>query len=201
MYLMRRRPTSSTSSPAPPVQEARLQAAGSIVELRLPLEAPLRVRRGAGGMSDPSHALTKDLEPILASPDPRPQISAYHDMPYALFHYAPRRSSRSARSSTCWTRASSRQGKRVTRISLAECLDEAMTSVRAARGLVRGRARPGHRDRRRDHPRRPRRARPARSTSSPSACPTTRTRCATSSSSAAPARCSRSTAPSRCSSS
>ena len=33
--------------------------------------------------------LKNDLEPVLASPDPRPSISAYHDMPYALFRYDP----------------------------------------------------------------------------------------------------------------
>ena len=30
-----------------------------------------------------------DLETLLAKPDPRPDISAYHDMPYAIFHYPP----------------------------------------------------------------------------------------------------------------
>ena len=33
--------------------------------------------------------LTQDLEPILRLPDPRTKISAYHDMPYAIFRYDP----------------------------------------------------------------------------------------------------------------
>ena len=40
-------------------------------------------------MGDFETRLRNDLEPILASPDPRERISAYHDMPYALFHYDP----------------------------------------------------------------------------------------------------------------
>ena len=33
--------------------------------------------------------LTQKLEPMLRESDPRPQISAYHDMPYAIFRYPP----------------------------------------------------------------------------------------------------------------
>lgn len=33
--------------------------------------------------------LTQTLEPVLMQPDPRPQLSAYHDLPYALFQYPP----------------------------------------------------------------------------------------------------------------
>ena len=33
--------------------------------------------------------LTDDLEPELKKRDPRPAISAYHDMPYAIFRYEP----------------------------------------------------------------------------------------------------------------
>ena len=33
--------------------------------------------------------LTRDLEPVLREPDPRAAISAYHNMPYAIFHYPP----------------------------------------------------------------------------------------------------------------
>ena len=40
-------------------------------------------------MSDLRTRLIRQLEPVLLAPDPRPQISAYHDMPYALFRYDP----------------------------------------------------------------------------------------------------------------
>ncbi len=40
-------------------------------------------------MSDLTDRLKRLLEPVLQAPDPRPAISAYHDMPYALFRYDP----------------------------------------------------------------------------------------------------------------
>ncbi len=40
-------------------------------------------------MSDLEHRIKQTLEPILELPDPREKISAYHDMPYALFRYDP----------------------------------------------------------------------------------------------------------------
>ena len=40
-------------------------------------------------MNDWKRRLTDILEPILQLPDPRPKISAYDDMPYAIFQYPP----------------------------------------------------------------------------------------------------------------
>ena len=40
-------------------------------------------------MSDWKQRLTRDLEAILREEDPRPKISAYHNMPYAIFRYPP----------------------------------------------------------------------------------------------------------------
>ncbi len=74
--------------------------------------------------------LTKQLEPVLISPDPRPQISAYHDMPYALFRYDPTDELLLRKELSLLTIRLEQAGKRVTRISLAECLEEAMTAVR-----------------------------------------------------------------------
>ena len=34
--------------------------------------------------------LKNELEGILGEPDPRARLSAYHDMPSAIFHYPPR---------------------------------------------------------------------------------------------------------------
>jgi Domain of unknown function (DUF1788) len=74
--------------------------------------------------------LAKDLEPILALPDPRPKISAYHSMPYAIFRYEPTEEfALRAQVGMLQTRLEMR-GKRLTRISLAECLDVAMRSER-----------------------------------------------------------------------
>jgi hypothetical protein len=83
------------------------------------------------GLHDPlPERIAKDLEPILALPDPRPKISAYHDMPYAIFRYDPAEEfALRAQVGLLQTRLEQR-GKRVTRISLAECLDVAMRSQR-----------------------------------------------------------------------
>jgi hypothetical protein len=40
-------------------------------------------------MTDFERRLRDELEPILGSLDPREKLSAYHDMPYALFRYDP----------------------------------------------------------------------------------------------------------------
>src|SRR5690348_16448308 len=74
--------------------------------------------------------MSEDLEPILALPDPRTKLSACHDMPYAIFHYDPEEEfALRAQVGLLQTRLEQR-GKRVTRISLAECLDVAMRSQR-----------------------------------------------------------------------
>ncbi len=76
------------------------------------------------------HRLSQDLEPILSLPDPRTRLSAYHDMPYAIFRYDPSEEfALRTQVSLLQTRLEQR-GKRVTRISLAECLDVAMRSQR-----------------------------------------------------------------------
>ena len=68
------------------------------------------------------------LEPLLRLPDPRPRISTYHDMPYAIFHYPPEEEF-SVRVELSMLRTRLEQsGKRVTVISLAECLQEALTA-------------------------------------------------------------------------
>jgi len=73
--------------------------------------------------------LTVVLEPILASADPRPSISAYHDMPYALFRYDPQEEFELRRQVTLLSTRLEQGGKRVIRLSLAECLEEAMAKV------------------------------------------------------------------------
>lgn len=73
--------------------------------------------------------LTSDLEPILSLPDPRTKLSAYHDMPYAIFRYDPEDEFELRREVGMLETRLTQKGKRVVRISLAECLEEAMTSV------------------------------------------------------------------------
>ena len=82
-------------------------------------------------VTDPmAKRLVEDLEPVLALPDPRDRISAYHDMPYALFRYSPEEEFELRKQVTLLETRLSQRGKRVWRISLAECLDEAMRRER-----------------------------------------------------------------------
>ena len=82
-------------------------------------------------MTDFEKRLRNDLEPLLSSPDPREKISAYHDMPYALFRYDPEQEFSLRREITMLTTRLTQKGKRVTRISLAQCLLAAITSERS----------------------------------------------------------------------
>ena len=77
-------------------------------------------------MSDWRDRLLRDLEPILKLDDPRPQISAYHNMPYAIFRYPPEDEFAVRKETTLLATRLEQAGKRVTKISLARCLDEAL---------------------------------------------------------------------------
>ncbi len=88
------------------------------------------VRGEDGGVSDLEHRLKHDLEPLLELADPRERISAYHDMPYALFRYEPDEEFDLRKQVTLLETRLTQKGKRIKRISLAECLDEAMRSQR-----------------------------------------------------------------------
>jgi hypothetical protein len=77
-------------------------------------------------VSDWKNRLTRGLEPILREADPRPKISAYHNMPYAIFCYPPE-DEFALRGELSMLRTRMEQaGKRVTLISLATCLDMAL---------------------------------------------------------------------------
>jgi hypothetical protein len=75
--------------------------------------------------------LTQALEPILHQRDPRPQLSAYHDLPFAVFVYPPDQELALREQVALLRTRLTQTGKRVTTISLAACLDEAL----AAEGL------------------------------------------------------------------
>ena len=77
-------------------------------------------------MSDWKQRLKRDLEPVLSEADPRPKISAYHNMPYAIFCYPPD-AEFALRGEVRLLRTRLEQsGKRITNISLASCLYTAM---------------------------------------------------------------------------
>ena len=77
-------------------------------------------------MSDWKQRLTRDLEPVLREMDPRARISAYHNMPYAIFHYPPEEEIPLRAELAMLTTRLEQIGKRVTTISLAECLADAL---------------------------------------------------------------------------
>lgn len=83
-------------------------------------------------MSDWKQRLTRDLEPVLREMDPRARISAYHNMPYAIFHYPPEEEIPLRAELAMLTTRLEQIGRRVTTISLAECLADAL----AAEGLT-----------------------------------------------------------------
>lgn len=83
-------------------------------------------------MSGWKQRLTRDLEPVLRERDPRAHISAYHDMPYAIFHYPPEEEI-PLRAELALLRTRLEQlGKHITTVSLADCLADAL----AAEGLT-----------------------------------------------------------------
>jgi hypothetical protein len=79
-------------------------------------------------MSDFGTRLRNNLEPVLAMADPREKISAYHDTPYAIFHYDPAQELPLRREVSSLQTRLENKGKRITRISLAECLEAALGS-------------------------------------------------------------------------
>ena len=81
-------------------------------------------------MSEFEHRLKHDLEPVLASRDPRERLSAYHDMPFAIFRYEAEEELELRRQMKMLQTRLEQQGKRVHLISLADCLETAMTSHR-----------------------------------------------------------------------
>jgi hypothetical protein len=70
--------------------------------------------------------LREQLEPVLLSPDPRPGLSAYRDMPCALFLYPPAAELDLRREVRDLVTRLHHAGKRVSIVSLAHVLAEAL---------------------------------------------------------------------------
>lgn len=81
-------------------------------------------------MTEFERRLRDDLESVLSLPDPRDKISAYHDMPYAIFRYDAEQEFSLRASVTGLKTRLQNKGKRITTISLAECLQAAMEAER-----------------------------------------------------------------------
>ena len=68
-------------------------------------------------MSDLMQRIKSSLEPILELADPRERLSAYHDMPYALFRYDPEEEFELRKQISLLETRLTQKGKRVSRIS------------------------------------------------------------------------------------
>ena len=77
-------------------------------------------------MNDWKERLKNTLEPVLMAADPRAKLGAYHDMPYAIFHYPPEVEFEVREEVRLLSTRLGNIGKRVTIISLAECLSAAL---------------------------------------------------------------------------
>ena len=77
-------------------------------------------------MTDWKKRMKDDLEPVLQLPDPRPKISAYDNMPYAIFRYPPEDEFAVRAEVSMLQIRLELSGKKVTRISLAECMAAAL---------------------------------------------------------------------------
>jgi hypothetical protein len=87
-------------------------------------------------MSDWLERLTTKLEPLLSQADPRKSISAYHDMPYAIFRYPPDEEFAVRQEVSRLRTRLEQKGKRITTISLAECLHAALVAEACQDRLV-----------------------------------------------------------------
>jgi len=79
-------------------------------------------------MSDWKERLLNNLEPVLTVADPRAKLGAYHDMPYAIFHYPPEVEFELREEVRLLSIRLGNAGKRVKVISLAECLTAALSA-------------------------------------------------------------------------
>ena len=68
------------------------------------------------------------LRPLLMRRDTRTAISAYHNLPYAIFHYDPTDEWALRKALRLLATTLENEGKRVTFISLAECLHEVLSA-------------------------------------------------------------------------
>jgi len=73
--------------------------------------------------------LRDTLEPILSRKDPRPEISAYKEMPLCIFLYDPASEFALRQELSLLRTRLEQRGKRVTIISLMDCMMEALASA------------------------------------------------------------------------
>jgi hypothetical protein len=77
-------------------------------------------------MTEWKESLATQLEPVLGEQDPRPKMGVYHDLPFAIFVYPPEDEFAVREELDLLSTRLEHKGKRVTRISLAECLQKGL---------------------------------------------------------------------------
>lgn len=80
--------------------------------------------------------LRDTLEPILTQEDPRPDLSAYQDMPLCIFLYDPKDEFELRQEIALLKTRLDQKGKRVKDVSLMDCLKEAIDSCASIDQLV-----------------------------------------------------------------
>lgn len=80
-------------------------------------------------MNDWKSRLRDTLEPVLSKDDPRPDISAYKDMPLCIFLYDPAAEFALRQELSLLKTRLEQLGKRITNISLMDCMMEALASA------------------------------------------------------------------------
>lgn len=80
-------------------------------------------------MNDWKSRLRQVLEPILSKQDPRPDISAYKDMPLCIFLYEPSDEFELRQELGLLQTRLEQKGKRIIRVSLMDCMMEALSNA------------------------------------------------------------------------
>ncbi len=80
-------------------------------------------------MKDWKSRLRDTLEPILTKQDPRPDISAYKDMPLCIFLYDPAAEFELRQELSLLKTRLEQRGKRIIRVSLMDCMMEALANA------------------------------------------------------------------------
>ncbi len=83
-------------------------------------------------MSDWKARLRDKLEPVLSKEDPRPDISAYRDMPLCIFIYEPADEFALRQELSLLKTRLEQKGKRITCVSLMDCMVEALAEASAS---------------------------------------------------------------------
>lgn len=95
-------------------------------------------------MTDWLNRLRGTLEPILAKDDPRPDISAYREMPLCIFRYPPAVEFALRQELALLKTRLEQRGKRITIISLMDCLQTALAAQAPVASLVEAERDLGH---------------------------------------------------------